>query len=64
MAGGLTRYQAMAILRAIKGLDFKGVEVSPRYDHAEMTANAVREGLGQRGASGQDGLTGGGVNLT
>ena len=42
--GGLTSYQALAILRAMKGLDFKGmdvVEVSPPYDHAEMTSNAA-----------------------
>lgn len=42
--GGLTSYQALAILRELKGIDFKGmdvVEVSPPYDHAEMTANAA-----------------------
>jgi agmatinase len=42
--GGLSSYQALAILREMKGLDFKGmdvVEVSPPYDHAEMTSNAA-----------------------
>ncbi len=42
--GGLTSYQALSIIRAMKGLDFKGmdvVEVSPPYDHAEMTSNAA-----------------------
>jgi len=42
--GGLTSYQALAILRAMKGMDFTGmdvVEVSPPYDHAEMTSNAA-----------------------
>ena len=42
--GGLTSYQALAILRELKGIDFKGmdvVEVSPPYDHAEMTSNAA-----------------------
>ena len=42
--GGLTSFQALSILRAMKGLDFKGmdvVEVSPPYDHAEMTSNAA-----------------------
>jgi agmatinase len=42
--GGLTSHQALSIIRAMKGLDFKGmdvVEVSPPYDHAEMTSNAA-----------------------
>lgn len=42
--GGLTSYQALAILRALKGVDFTGmdvVEVAPPYDHAEMTSNAA-----------------------
>jgi agmatinase len=42
--GGLTSFQALSILRAMKGMDFKGmdvVEVSPPYDHAEMTSNAA-----------------------
>ncbi|MCZ8080243.1 MAG: agmatinase [Rhodobacteraceae bacterium] len=42
--GGLTSYQALSILRAMKGLDFKGmdvVEVSPPFDHAEMTSTAA-----------------------
>lgn len=42
--GGLSSYQALAILRALKGIDFKGmdvVEVSPPYDHAEITANVA-----------------------
>ena len=44
MPGGLTSFQALSILRALKGMDFKGmdvVEVSPPYDHAEMTSNAA-----------------------
>jgi agmatinase len=42
--GGLTSFQALSIIRALKGMDFKGmdvVEVSPPYDHAEMTSNAA-----------------------
>ncbi|SDW34675.1 agmatinase [Ruegeria halocynthiae] len=42
--GGLTSYQALAIIRELKGLDFLGmdvVEVSPPFDHAEMTSNAA-----------------------
>ena len=42
--GGLTSFQALSILRAMKGMDFVGldvVEVSPPYDHAEMTSNAA-----------------------
>jgi agmatinase len=42
--GGLSTYQALAIIRAMKGLDFVGmdvVEVSPPYDHSEVTANAA-----------------------
>jgi agmatinase len=42
--GGLTSYQALAIIRALKGMDFVGmdvVEVSPPFDHAEMTSNAA-----------------------
>lgn len=42
--GGLTSFQALSILRALKGVDFAGmdvVEVSPPYDHAEITANAA-----------------------
>lgn len=42
--GGLTSFQALQIIRALKGMDFKGmdvVEVSPPYDHAEMTTNAA-----------------------
>ncbi len=42
--GGFTSYQALAILREMKGIDFTGmdlVEVSPAYDHAEMTSNAA-----------------------
>jgi agmatinase len=42
--GGLTSHQALSIIRALKGMDFKGmdvVEVSPPYDHAEMTLNAA-----------------------
>lgn len=42
--GGLSSYQALSVIRAMKGMDFVGmdvVEVSPPYDHAEMTANAA-----------------------
>jgi agmatinase len=42
--GGMTSFQALSILRELKGLDFVGmdvVEVSPPYDHAEMTSNAA-----------------------
>lgn len=42
--GGLSSYQALAILRSLRGQAFLGmdvVEVSPPYDHAEMTANAA-----------------------
>jgi agmatinase len=42
--GGLSSFQALSILRALKGVDFAGmdvVEVSPPYDHAEMTSNAA-----------------------
>jgi agmatinase len=42
--GGHSSYQALSIIRALKGADFLGmdiVEVSPPYDHAETTANAA-----------------------
>ncbi len=42
--GGLSTWQAQAILRRLAGLDFAGmdvVEVSPPYDHAEITALAA-----------------------
>ena len=42
--GGLATWQAQAILRRLAGLSFKGmdvVEVSPPYDHAEITALAA-----------------------
>lgn len=42
--GGLSTYQALAIIRELKGIDFAGmdvVEVSPIYDHAEVTSNAA-----------------------
>lgn len=42
--GGLSTYQALAIIRALKGLDFVGmdvVEVAPPYDHCDITANAA-----------------------
>jgi agmatinase len=42
--GGHSTYQALAIIRELKGIDFAGmdiVEVSPPYDHAETTANAA-----------------------
>ncbi|MEL6946083.1 MAG: agmatinase [Pseudomonadota bacterium] len=43
VSGGLTSAQALAILRHIKNLDVVGsdvVEVSPAYDHADITAIA------------------------
>jgi agmatinase len=42
--GGLSTYQALAILRRLTDVDFAGadiVEVSPAYDHAEITALAA-----------------------
>ena len=42
--GGLASWQAQAILRRLGGIDFVGmdvVEVSPPYDHAEITALAA-----------------------
>jgi agmatinase len=42
--GGLSSWQAQSILRRLAGLDFRGmdvVEVSPPYDHAEITALAA-----------------------
>jgi agmatinase len=42
--GGLASWQAQSILRRLKGLSFRGmdvVEVSPPYDHAEITALAA-----------------------
>jgi agmatinase len=42
--GGFTSYQALSIIRELKGLDLAGmdvVEVSPPYDHADVTANAA-----------------------
>ena len=41
VAGGLSSAQALAILRALGGIDFIGmdvVEVAPPYDHADITA--------------------------
>jgi agmatinase len=42
--GGLASWQVQAILRGLRGLDFRGmdvVEVSPPYDYAEITALAA-----------------------
>ncbi|HVC56207.1 MAG TPA: agmatinase [Stellaceae bacterium] len=42
--GGLASWQAQAIMRRLAGLSFRGmdvVEVSPPYDHAEITALAA-----------------------
>ena len=42
--GGLATWQAQAILRALDGIGFVGMdvmEVAPAYDHAEMTALAA-----------------------
>jgi agmatinase len=44
VAGGLSSREALAILRALAGVDFVGadvVEVSPPYDHADITAIAA-----------------------
>jgi agmatinase len=44
VAGGLTSDRALQIIRGLKGLDIRGmdvVEVSPAYDHAELTALAA-----------------------
>jgi agmatinase len=43
VAGGLSSREALAILRALGSVDFVGgdvVEVSPPYDHADVTAIA------------------------
>ncbi len=43
VVGGLSSYQALEILRELRGINIIGmdlVEVSPPYDHAEMTALA------------------------
>ena len=42
--GGLSTYQALDVIRGLKGLDFVGmdlVEVSPPYDHSDVTSNAA-----------------------
>lgn len=42
--GGLATWQAQALLRDLKGVDFVGmdiVEVAPAYDHAEITSLAA-----------------------
>ncbi len=44
--GGLSSYQALAILRELVGINLVGmdvVEVSPPYDHAEITALAAAQ---------------------
>jgi len=44
VAGGLSSDQALRIIRGLKGLDLRGmdlVEVAPAYDHAEVTALAA-----------------------
>ena len=43
VCGGLTTYQAMAILRGLRGINIIGadvVEVAPAYDVGEITALA------------------------
>ena len=43
MCGGLTTREVISTLKRLGGLDFRGfdvVEVSPPYDHAEVTALA------------------------
>ena len=42
--GGLSTYQALAIMRKLTAINFVGmdiVEVAPPYDHAEVTALAA-----------------------
>ena len=44
VAGGLTSDRALQIIRGLKGLDIRGMdvtEVAPAYDHAELTALAA-----------------------
>ena len=44
VSGGLTSHQALAIIRKLSNINFIGmdlVEVSPSYDHAEITAIAA-----------------------
>ena len=44
MTGGLSTYQAQTVVRALRGIDFVGmdvVEVAPAYDVAENTALAA-----------------------
>lgn len=44
VVGGLSTHQALSILRELKQIDFSGmdvVEVSPPYDHSEITALAA-----------------------
>ena len=44
VAGGLTSDRALQIIRGLKGLDIRGMdvtEVAPSYDHAEITALAA-----------------------
>ena len=44
VAGGLSSDRAIQIIRGLKGLDIRGmdlVEVAPAYDHAELTALAA-----------------------
>lgn len=44
VAGGLSSDRALQIIRGLKGLDLRGmdvVEVAPAYDHAELTALAA-----------------------
>ena len=44
VAGGLATWQALEIIRGLEGLNLVGmdlVEVSPPFDHAEITAIAA-----------------------
>ena len=44
VAGGLSSDRAIQIIRGLKGIDLRGmdvVEVAPAYDHAEITALAA-----------------------
>ena len=55
--GGLTSYEALSLVRGLRGLDLVGadvVEVAPPYDHAEVTAilahRTVMEAISALGA--------------
>lgn len=52
VCGGLSTHQALEILRGLRGINVAGmdvVEVSPPYDHAEVTTLATHGGPMTRG---------------